>query len=379
VERLTAEVERLTATPVIAGRAEGAALVSAEAVSFWGDVDPATGRVTNPHHPLRGERLAGRVLVVPTGRGSCTTSNILLELIRTGQAPAAIVSGTLEPVLAVGPLVGEALYGRTIPMVTVDPGALAGIRSGDWLVVDAVAGAVERWPAPGRFDSPRDVRYPGSAKGEHTMALRLGDIAPDFTAESTAGPIRFHEWIGDSWAILFSHPRDFTPVCTTELGYVARLKPEFDRRKVKAIGLSVDPVESHRGWAKDIQETQGHPLNFPIIADPQRTVANLYGMMHPSHDEVYTVRTVFVIDPQKKIRLMITYPQTTGRNFDEILRVLDSLQLTDKFKVATPVNWKPGEDVIIVPAVSDEDAKARFPKGWKALRPYLRLTPQPDR
>jgi thioredoxin-dependent peroxiredoxin len=211
------------------------------------------------------------------------------------------------------------------------------------------------------------------------MSLRLGDTAPDFSADTTAGPIRFHEWIGDSWAILFSHPRDFTPVCTTELGYVARLKPEFDRRNVKAIGLSIDPVESHRGWAEDIRETQGHAPNFPIIADPQRKVAELYGMMHPAHDEVFTVRTVFVIDPKKKVRLMITYPQTTGRNFDEILRVLDSMQLTDAHRVATPVNWKQGEDVIIVPAVSDEEAKAKFPKGWKALKPYLRLTPQPNK
>jgi len=211
------------------------------------------------------------------------------------------------------------------------------------------------------------------------MALRLGDIAPDFTADSSAGPIRFHEWIGNSWAVLFSHPRDFTPVCTTELGYVARLKPEFDKRNVKPIGLSIDPVESHAGWAKDIEKTQGYAPNFPIIADPKRTVADLYGMVHPAHDEVYTVRTVFLIDPQKKIRLMITYPQTTGRNFDEILRVIDSLQLTDAHKVATPVNWKQGEDVIIVPAVSDDEAKTRFPKGWKALTPYLRLTPQPSK
>jgi alkyl hydroperoxide reductase subunit AhpC len=168
-------------------------------------------------------------------------------------------------------------------------------------------------------------------------------------------------------------------VCTTELGYVAKLKPEFDKRKVKPIGLSIDPVESHKGWTEDIKETQGTAVNFPIVADPQRKVADLYGMMHPKHDEVYTVRTVFVIDPQKKIRLMITYPQTTGRNFDEILRVIDSLQLTDAFKVATPVNWKNGEDVIIVPAVSDDEAKTRFPKGWKALKPYLRLTPQPNK
>jgi alkyl hydroperoxide reductase subunit AhpC len=209
------------------------------------------------------------------------------------------------------------------------------------------------------------------------MTLRLGDTAPDFTADTTDGPIRFHDWIGDSWAILFSHPRDFTPVCTTELGYVARLRPEFDKRNVKVIGLSIDPVDAHRSWASDIKETQGYGPNFPIIADPERKVAGIYGMMHPAHDEVYTVRTVFVIDPKKKIRLMITYPQTTGRNFDEILRVLDSLQLTDEYKVATPVNWKQGEDVIIVPTVSDEEAKSRFPAGWKALKPYLRLTPQP--
>src|SRR5207245_525451 len=183
-------------------------------------------------------------------------------------------------------------------------------------------------------------------QGGASMSLRLGDTAPDFTAESTEGSIRFHDWVGDKWAILFSHPKDFTPVCTTELGYVARLKPEFEKRGVKAIGLSVDPVTSHTGWAADIKETQGHAVNFPIIADPDKKVADLYGMMHPSHDEVYTVRTVFVIDPKKKIRLMITYPQTTGRNFDEILRVIDSLQLTDAHRVATPVNWKQGEDVM---------------------------------
>jgi alkyl hydroperoxide reductase subunit AhpC len=209
------------------------------------------------------------------------------------------------------------------------------------------------------------------------MTLRLGDTAPDFTAETTTGPIRFHDWLGESWGILFSHPRDFTPVCTTELGYVARLKPELDRRGVKALGLSVDPVDSHARWAADIRETQGQAVNFPIVADPDRKVAELYGMIHPAHDEVFTVRTVFVIDPKKKIRLMITYPQTTGRNFDEILRVLDSLQLTDAHRVATPVNWKQGEDVIIVPAVSDAEAKERFPQGWRTLTPYLRLTPQP--
>ncbi|HMB87885.1 MAG TPA: peroxiredoxin [Methylomirabilota bacterium] len=209
------------------------------------------------------------------------------------------------------------------------------------------------------------------------MSLRLGDTAPDFTAETTQGPVKFHDWIGDSWAVLFSHPRDYTPVCTTELGYVARLKGEFDKRHVKTIGLSIDPVDSHKGWMKDIKETQGHEPTFPIVADPERKVANLYGMMHPAHDEVYTVRTVFLIDPKKKIRLTITYPQTTGRNFDEILRVIDSLQLTDGHRVATPVNWKQGDDVIIVPAVTDEEAKAKFPKGWKTLKPYLRLTPQP--
>ena len=209
------------------------------------------------------------------------------------------------------------------------------------------------------------------------MSLKLGDTAPDFSAESTAGPIKFHDFIGNSWVVLFSHPRDFTPVCTTELGYVARLKPEFDRRNVKAIGLSIDPVDAHAKWGEDIKETQGYAPNFPIIADPQKKVADLYGMIHPAHDEVFTVRTVFVIDPKKQIRLMITYPQTTGRNFDEILRVIDSLQLTDAHRVATPVNWKQGEDVIIVPAVSDDEAKSKFPKGWRALKPYLRLTPQP--
>ena len=211
------------------------------------------------------------------------------------------------------------------------------------------------------------------------MSLRLGDTAPDFTAETTQGPVKFHDWIGDQWAVLFSHPRDFTPVCTTELGYVARLKSDFDKRGVKCMGLSIDPVDSHRGWMADIKETQGHEPNFPIVADPQRTVANLYGMMHPAHDEVYTVRTVFVIDPKKKIRLMITYPQTTGRNFDEILRVIDSLQLTDGYRVATPVNWKQGDDVIIVTSVNDDDAKKLFPEGWKAPKPYLRIVKQPGK
>jgi thioredoxin-dependent peroxiredoxin len=209
------------------------------------------------------------------------------------------------------------------------------------------------------------------------MALQLGDTAPDFSADSTEGRIDFHRWGGEDWVILFSHPKDFTPVCTTELGYVARLKPEFDKRRVKAIGLSVDSLASHGKWADDIRETQGYALNFPIIADPDREVARLYGMIHPRHDELYTVRTAFVVDPRKKVRLTITYPQTTGRNFDEILRVVDSLQLTDGHSVSTPVNWQTGQDVIIVPSVSDADARARFPKGWYAAKPYLRLTPDP--
>lgn len=210
------------------------------------------------------------------------------------------------------------------------------------------------------------------------MSLRLGDTAPDFTVDTTVGTINFHDWIGDSWAILFSHPKDYTPVCTTELGYVAKLSAEWKKRNVKVIGLSVDGVEDHKSWASDIAETQGTAPDYPIIADPDHRVADLYSMMHPNEDASFTVRTVFVIDPNKKIRLMITYPQTTGRNFDEIMRVVDSMQLTDKYQVATPVNWKHGEDVIIIPAVSDEEAKGKFPKGWKALKPYLRLTPSPD-
>ncbi|MDZ5649369.1 peroxiredoxin [Nitrospirillum sp. BR 11828] len=209
------------------------------------------------------------------------------------------------------------------------------------------------------------------------MTLRLGDIAPDFQADTSEGPIRFHDWIGDGWAVLFSHPRDFTPVCTTELGAVARLKPEFDKRGVKPIGLSVDPVGSHRDWARDIEETQGAALNFALIADPDRAVAALYDMIHPNHDETHTVRTVFVIDPKKKVRLLLTYPQTTGRNFHEILRVIDSLQLTDRHSVATPADWQAGGDVIIALSVSDEAAKAKFPDGWTAPKPYLRIVPQP--
>jgi alkyl hydroperoxide reductase subunit AhpC len=209
------------------------------------------------------------------------------------------------------------------------------------------------------------------------MALRLGDIAPDFTAQSTQGTIKFHEWIGDSWAVLFSHPKDFTPVCTTELGETARLKPDFDKRHVKIIGLSVDPTDSHVKWADDIKETQGHALNFPVIADADKKVSDLYDMIHPNANNTLTVRSVFIIDPSKKVRLILTYPASTGRNFDEVLRVIDSLQLTDKHSVATPVNWKHGQDVIIVPSLSDDDAKKKFPGGWKTLRPYLRVVPQP--
>jgi alkyl hydroperoxide reductase subunit AhpC len=209
------------------------------------------------------------------------------------------------------------------------------------------------------------------------MALRLGDIAPDFTADTTQGSISFHDWKKGSWAVLFSHPKDFTPVCTTELGYTAKLKSEFDKRGVKVIGLSVDPVESHNRWEKDIEETQGQAVNFPMIGDPDRKVAGLYDMIHPNANDTLTVRSVFVIDPNHKIRLMITYPASTGRNFDEILRVIDSLQLTDKHKLATPVNWKPGEDCIIVPSLSNEDAKKLFPDGWDEKKPYLRLVKQP--
>ena len=219
------------------------------------------------------------------------------------------------------------------------------------------------------------------------MSLGIGDTAPDFTAETTQGPIRFHEWMGDGWAILFSHPKDYTPICTTELGYLAGLKPEFDKRGAKILGLSVDPVSDHRGWAKDIEETQGHALNYPLIGDEDLKVAKLYGMLHPNAGESAagrsaadnaTVRTVFVIGPDKKIKAMVAYPMSTGRNFDEILRILDSAQLTAKHKVATPANWKVGDDVVIAASVSDEEAKKKWPKGWKAAKPYLRVVPQPD-
>ena len=219
------------------------------------------------------------------------------------------------------------------------------------------------------------------------MPLRIGDEAPNFTVETTEGTINFHEWIGDGYAILFSHPKDFTPVCTTELGYMAGLKPEFDKRNCKVIGLSIDSVDDHSAWLNDIEETQGHAVNYPLIGDSKLEVAKLYDMIHPNASgaaktrtaaDNATIRSVFVIGPDKRIKLMITYPMSTGRNFDEVLRVLDSIQLTAKHKVATPVNWQQGEDVIIVPAVSDEAAKEKFPNGWKAPKPYLRIVPQPE-
>jgi alkyl hydroperoxide reductase subunit AhpC len=217
------------------------------------------------------------------------------------------------------------------------------------------------------------------------MALRIGDEAPDFTAQTTEGTIRFHDWIGDKWAILFSHPKDFTPVCTTELGYLAKIKPEFDKRNAKILGLSIDPVDDHKRWSKDIEETQGVAPNYPIIGDADLTVAKLYDMIHPNASGAQprtpadnaTIRSVFVVGPDKKIKLNLTYPMTTGRNFDEVLRVLDSLQLTAKHKVATPAQWKPGEDVIIAGSVSNDEAKQKYPQGWKAPKPYLRIVPQP--
>jgi thioredoxin-dependent peroxiredoxin len=220
------------------------------------------------------------------------------------------------------------------------------------------------------------------------MAIRLGDNAPDFTAETTEGTVNFHEWLGDSWGVLFSHPKDYTPVCTTELGYMASLKSEFDKRNVKVIGLSVDPVENHKGWSKDIAEATGHTPNYPMIGDTELKVSKLYDMLPATVEgssegrtamDNMTVRNVFVIGPDKKVKLVLVYPMSTGRNFDEILRVIDSMQLTAKYSVATPVNWKDGEDCIIVPAVSDEDAKAKFPAGWKTVKPYLRVTPQPNK
>lgn len=208
--------------------------------------------------------------------------------------------------------------------------------------------------------------------------IRLGDTAPDFTAETTQGTVHFHEWLGDGWGLLFSHPADFTPVCTTELGRTAALKSEFDKRGVKAIALSVDPLDSHHEWLKDIEETQNVTMNFPIIADPDRKVAELYDMIHPNASEKFTVRTVFVIGPDKKVKMTLTYPASTGRNFLEILRVIDSLQLTANYSVATPVDWKQGEDVVIAPAIKDEEIPSRFPKGHKRIKYYLRTTPQPN-
>ena len=218
------------------------------------------------------------------------------------------------------------------------------------------------------------------------MALRLGDEAPDFTAQTTQGPIKFHEWIGAGWAILFSHPKDFTPVCTTELGYMAGLKPQFEKRQCKILGLSVDSVEDHARWSKDIEETQGHAVTYPMIGDSDLKVAKLYDMIHPNAtgeakgrtaQDNATIRSVFIIGPDKKVKAMLTYPMSTGRNFDEVLRLLDSIQLTAKHKVATPVNWKQGQDVIIVPAVGEEEARQRFPGGWTAKKPYIRIVPQP--
>jgi alkyl hydroperoxide reductase subunit AhpC len=235
---------------------------------------------------------------------------------------------------------------------------------------------------PGKVpDTPTEMK-----ELEGLMTLQLGDIAPDFEAETTEGRISFHAWLGESWGVLFSHPKDFTPVCTTELGYMARLKPEFDKRNAKIIGLSVDPVENHKRWAIDIQETQGHAPNYPMIGDTDLTIAKRYGMLPAATEGTsdgrtamnnQTVRTVFVVGPDKKIKLMIVYPMTTGRNFDEVLRVIDSLQLTATHKVATPANWEPGEDVIIAGSVSDEDAKRAYLQGWRAPRPYLRFVPQP--
>ncbi len=210
------------------------------------------------------------------------------------------------------------------------------------------------------------------------MSLRLGDIAPDFTAETSEGVIHFHEWLGDGWAVLFSHPRDYTPVCTTELGAVARIKDEFDKRNTKVIAISVDPLDSHAGWIDDINETQNTIVNFPLIADPDKTVANLYDMIHPNASDTATVRSVFIIGPDKKIKLMLTYPASTGRNFAEILRVLDSLQLTANYSVATPANWENGQDCVVIPAIKTEDIPAKFPKGHTVIKPYLRTTPQPN-
>lgn len=210
------------------------------------------------------------------------------------------------------------------------------------------------------------------------MAIRLGDIAPDFTAETSEGKVEFHKWLGNSWGVLFSHPKDYTPVCTTELGRVANLKGEFEKRNVKVLALSVDPLDSHKGWIKDINETQHCTVNYPIIADPDKKIATMYDMIHPNALDNLTVRTVFIVGPDKKVKLSLTYPASTGRNFDEILRVIDSLQLTANYQVATPVDWKNGDDCVVVPAIKTEDIPAKFPKGFKEIKPYLRMTPQPN-
>ncbi len=219
---------------------------------------------------------------------------------------------------------------------------------------------------------------PATDRSLTLMTIQLGQVAPDFEAETTQGRIRFHDWLGESWGVLFSHPKDFTPVCTTELGAVARLAPEWAKRNTKVIGLSVDPLDRHQQWEADIAETQGAAVNFPMISDPDRAVSNLYGMVHPEADPTVTVRTVYVIDPSRKVRLTLTYPPSAGRNFDEVLRVIDSLQLTDRHKVTTPANWQQGGEVIIAPSLTDEAARERFPGGWTTLKPYLRMVPQPD-
>jgi thioredoxin-dependent peroxiredoxin len=264
--------------------------------------------------------------------------------------------------------------------------ALEAIMQSDRLEASARQAALET--AHALIRQPIDATAPGHCPANHaisahhtkenTMSVQLGDTAPDFTQETTQGPINFHEWAGDSWVVLFSHPKDFTPVCTTELGAASKLKPEFDKRNVKIVGLSVDGVANHEGWSKDIEETQGAALNFPLIADADRKVSDLYGMIHPNADNTMTVRSVFIIGPDKKVKLMLTYPASTGRNFNEILRVIDSLQLTANYKVATPADWKQGEDCIIVPAVSNEEASSLFPKGFTQIKPYLRTTPQPN-
>jgi thioredoxin-dependent peroxiredoxin len=256
-----------------------------------------------------------------------------------------------------------------------------------WQRIEDLWAAVDQLAAPGDRAHIVVESWPLTPAGSadaiseeiNAMTVRLGDVAPDFVQDSTDGPIRFHDWIGDNWVVLFSHPRDFTPVCTTELGAVAKLKSEFDRRNVKVIALSVDPLAYHREWVKDVEETQGARLNFPLLADADRKVATLYDMIHPNASDTLTVRSVYVIGPDKRVKLTLTYPASTGRNFDELLRVIDSLQLTSVHKVATPVDWRDGDDCIILPTVSDAEANAAFPKGYRTIKPYLRFTPQPGR